>query len=156
MRTWSTLLFSLLKIIKWIWLLHVMARAIHRATSWGSVSIIRFRISEIDHIMMRTGTFLKKIQSIFSWEVKFQMRLVLLQRYMPILYLNQGQLHYLRRSCAWAGNWHQEQGKVHVNTCCHICHFVCQIKIEECLLSILGFILPSWNHVLSWLRTSRA
>ena len=115
-----------------------MARAIHGATSWGSVSTIRFRISEVDRIMTRTGAFLQRIQSIFSRkrQVKFipvQLHLCevpnapctwSLQQRMPILYLNRDQLHCSRRSCAWAGNWHRGQGKVRTNTCCYIHHFV--------------------------------
>jgi hypothetical protein len=58
--TQSTLPFTLLKIGKWIWPLHIMARAIHSAASWGSVSAIGFGIGEVDCIMTRTGTFLQK------------------------------------------------------------------------------------------------
>ena len=79
-----------------------------------------------------------------------------LQRYMPILYLDQGQLHRSRHFYAWAGNSHRGQGKVHANTCCCIYHFVYRMAIQKCLLSILGLIFPSWKHILSWLRTSRA
>ena len=67
---WSTLPFALLKIAKWIRPLHVMARAIHGAASWGSVTIIRFRIGEVDRIMTRTGTFLQRIQSISGFSRK--------------------------------------------------------------------------------------
>ena len=170
MINWRTLPFTFLKIAKWIRPLHVMARAIHGASSWGSVSAIRFRIWEVDRIMTRTGTFLQRIQSIFSRKRKVtfipvQLQLCevpnvpctwSLQQCMPILYLDRGQLHCLRCSCAWAEIWHWGQGKVHTNICCCIHHFVGWMTVEKCLLSILGLVFPSWMHVLSWLRASRA
>ena len=66
--TWNTLPFTLLKIAKWIRPLHVMARAIHCATSWGSIPTIRFWISKVDRFMTRTGTFLQMNQSFFQQE----------------------------------------------------------------------------------------
>jgi len=167
---WSALPFTLLKIAKWIRPFHVMARAIHCAASWGSVSMIRFGIGEVDRIVTRTGTFLQIIQSIFSRKRKLKfipVQLQLcevpnvpctwsLQQYMPILYLDRDQLHCSRRSCAWAENWHRGQGKAHTNIYCCIHHFVCRMTIEKYLLSILGLIFPSWRHVLSRLRASRA
>ena len=76
--------------------------------------MIRFRISKVNRIVARTGTFLQSIQSIFSRKMKdtfvpvrLQLREVpnvpctsFLQQCMPTLYLNQGQLRYSRRSCA--------------------------------------------------------
>ena len=101
------LLFTLLKITKWIWLLHVMTRAIHCTTSWDSLSTIWFIIGKVKHIMTRTGTFLQKKDLVYlQWKMKFTFVLVqlqlhevpnapctwFLQQCMPILYLDWGRL----------------------------------------------------------------